>query len=166
MDGMRSAASQEGRKSETDLGMVDALAQLSFLIWGTLAKAASGHDLSMTQTRLLGVLRDRQPGMNELAKVLELDKSSVTGLVDRAERRGLVKRTISTEDRRAVRVSLTKQGRQLVDQVADEFQAEINTISGCLSQPDQISLSGLASRVVVAHAADQGVDVLAVPRLF
>jgi DNA-binding MarR family transcriptional regulator len=45
------------------------------------------RDLSIPATRLLGVLRDREPTMLELAQLLELDKSSVTGLVDRAERR-------------------------------------------------------------------------------
>src|ERR1700709_332356 len=75
--------------SDEDLGLVDALAQLAFLIQGTLARRATAHDVSMIQMRLLGVLRDRTPTMNELAAILELDKSSITGLVDRAQRRGL-----------------------------------------------------------------------------
>jgi hypothetical protein len=36
----------------------------------------------MIKTRLLGVLRGK-PTMHELARLLDLDKSSVTGLVDR-----------------------------------------------------------------------------------
>jgi DNA-binding MarR family transcriptional regulator len=75
--------------SEDDLGIVDALAQLTFLVQGTLARRAAEYELSIIQMRLLGVLRDRTPAMNDLAKILELDKSSLTGLVDRAERRGL-----------------------------------------------------------------------------
>jgi hypothetical protein len=70
-----------------------------------LERRAAEHDLSIIQTRLLGVPRDRKPTMNELAWFLGLDKSSVTGLVDRAERRGLVARVPSTTDRRAVLVS-------------------------------------------------------------
>ena len=72
------------------LSPVDGLAQLSFLIQGMLERRAAEHDLSIIQTRLLGVLRDRTPTMHELARFLGLDKSSATGLVDRAERRGLV----------------------------------------------------------------------------
>lgn len=71
-----------------DLGLVDALAQLSFLVQNALAELAGEHDLSITQTRLLGILRDREPTMNELGRHLGLDKSSITGLVDRAQRRG------------------------------------------------------------------------------
>ena len=70
------------------LGPVEGLAQLSFLVLGTLERRAAEHDVSIAQTRLLGVLRDRRPTMQELAKLLGLDKSSVSGLVDRAERRG------------------------------------------------------------------------------
>ena len=71
---------------------VNALAQLSFVVQSMLARTAAKHDLSLTQLRLLGMLRDRRPSMQELAQRLGLDKSSVTGLVDRAERRGLMKR--------------------------------------------------------------------------
>src|ERR1700728_2569110 len=92
-----------GQQRQVDLGIVDALALLSFLVQGTLSKHAATHDLSMIQTRLLGVLRDREPTMQELSRLLELDKSSVTGLIDRAEKRGLVQRTPSIEDRRAIR---------------------------------------------------------------
>ncbi len=136
-----------------DLGIVDALAQLSFLVQGTLAKRAAAHDVSMVQTRLLGVLRDREPTMHELARLLELDKSSVTGLVDRAERRGLVSRKPSVDDRRAIRVTLTSSGRRMVDDVVDAFRSDIASASACLSSEEKRSLSTLATRVVRWHAA-------------
>ncbi|HTA36170.1 MAG TPA: MarR family transcriptional regulator, partial [Solirubrobacteraceae bacterium] len=77
------------------LSLTDALVQLSFLVQSTLARLASERELSLTQVRLLGILRDREPGIVELAGVLKLDKSSVSGLVDRAQRRGLVERSSS-----------------------------------------------------------------------
>jgi MarR family transcriptional regulator, lower aerobic nicotinate degradation pathway regulator len=156
----RSAGSPSTRTDEIDLGLEDALAQLSFLVWGTLAERASTDDLSMTQIRLLGILRDREPSMLELARLLGLDKSSVTGLVDRAEKRGLLLRAIDTDDHRSFRVSLTRAGRKTVDRVAAAFHADIEAISSCLSRADQIVLSGLASRIVVTHAAEQGIGRL------
>jgi DNA-binding MarR family transcriptional regulator len=153
------ASRSAAQLNEDDLGIVDALAQLAFAIQGTLARRAAGYDLSIIQIRLLGVLRDREPGMNDLAQLLELDKSSITGLVDRAERRGLVKRTVSTQDRRVVRVSLTKTGRNLAERVATEFQDDVATFVGNLSDRDQTRLSALASRVVVNHACAQGIDL-------
>lgn len=133
---------------DDDLGIVDALAQLSFVVQGMLARRAGAHDLSMIQTRLLGVLRDREPTMQELARLLGLDKSSVTGLVDRAERRGLVQRVPALDDRRAVRVSVTKSGRRIIDTVAAEFQTDIAAATASLSPRDIKQLSRLATRVV------------------
>ena len=147
------------RKTNNELSMVDGLVQLSFLIYGALERRASAHDASMIQTRLLGILRDRQPTMNELAKLLDLDKSSMTGLVDRAERRGLVKRTPSTTDRRAVTVSLTRAGRTFVSKLAAEFEADVAVIVRLVPAGDRAALSRVVSRLLVAHAAEHGVDL-------
>jgi DNA-binding MarR family transcriptional regulator len=145
----------------TELSSVDGLAQLSFLIYGTLERLAGERDLSIVQARLLGVLRDRRPTINELAKLLALDKSSVSGLVDRAERRGLVVRVPSTADRRSVLVELTAHGRSLVSEVAGRFETDVATILGRLRQSDRDALSRLVSRLLIAHAASEGIDLFA-----
>ena len=75
--------------------------------------------------------------MNELARLLELDKSSITGLVDRAERRGLVDRVPSPADGRAVLVRLTHEGRSLVSQVAARFEADVLKMFECLPVSDR-----------------------------
>jgi DNA-binding MarR family transcriptional regulator len=136
-----------------DPGIVDALAQLSFLVQGTLARHAAGQDLSMIQTRLLGVLRDREPTMQELARLLELDKSSVTGLVDRAERRDLVQRAPSLDDRRSVHVSLTPRGRQAIAEVGRGFRSDLASLTDCLPAGGRRQLSTLATRIVSEYAA-------------
>jgi len=143
------------------LSPADGLAQLSFLVYGILERRAREHDLSMIQIRLLGVLRDRRPTMNELARLLDLDKSSVTGLVDRAEHRGLVARVPSTADRRAVLVSLTDHGRSLASDGAARFDADISLLLQRLPPSDRDALSRLISRLLVAHATDEGIDLLA-----
>jgi len=144
-----------------ELRPADGLAQLSFLIQAILERRAREHDLSVIQIRLLGVLRDRRPTMNELARLLGLDKSSVTGLVDRAERRGLVVRVPSTADRRAVLVSLTGHGRSLAFAGAARFDADITLLLQRLPPSDQEALSRLISRLLVAHATAEGIDLFA-----
>src|SRR5215468_12350418 len=130
------------------LSSVDGLAQLSFLIQGLLERQAAGHDLSIIQTRLLGILRDRTPTMNELARLLGLDKSSVSGLVDRAERRGLVERVPSEDDRRVVQVRLTRAGRSLATRTARRFDAEVAEILARLPADERKTLSALVSRLL------------------
>jgi DNA-binding MarR family transcriptional regulator len=143
------------------LSTVDGLAQLSFVVQGLLERRAAEQDLSVIQTRLLGVLRDRMPTMNELAKLLALDKSSITGLVDRAERRGLVVRIPSKADRRSILVSLTDEGRSLASEVAARFEADVSMMLNSLRPSDRAALSRVVSRVLVAHATDQGIDLFA-----
>lgn len=145
---------------DPDLGIVDALAQLSFLVQNTLARTADADDLSLVQTRLLGVLRDREPGMRELAALLDLDKSSVTGLVDRAERRGLVQRVPSREDRRMAHVRLTTAGRDVVDRVTAAFGREVEDIVAPLGRDDRDVLRTLATRVLAARAETTGVELV------
>jgi len=124
-----------------------------------LERRAAEHNLSIIQARLLGVLRDRKPTMNELARILGLDKSSVTGLVDRAERRGLVMRVPSATDRRVVLVSLTDDGRALVSQAAACFETDVVTMLERLPAQDRDALSRLVNRLLAAHAADHGIDL-------
>ncbi|QMU76660.1 MarR family transcriptional regulator [Streptacidiphilus sp. PB12-B1b] len=136
-----------------DLGIVDGLVQLSFLVQGTLGQVAAEHGLSIVQLRLLGVLRDREPGMQELARHLGLDKSSMTGLVDRAERRGLVRRAASPHDGRAVRVSLTPQGVDLALAVTADAGRRIQDLAAGLDDEERSQLSRLAGSLVAGTSA-------------
>jgi MarR family transcriptional regulator, lower aerobic nicotinate degradation pathway regulator len=139
---------------------VDALAQMSFAVQGALGRIAAAHDASIVQTRLLGILRDRRPTIKELARFLQLDKSSVTGLVDRAEERGLVRRTASTLDRRSVQVTITVAGQDLVDQATAAFEAEIVVLVADLNPTQRTRLSATASLIAVADARRRGIDIL------
>jgi MarR family transcriptional regulator, lower aerobic nicotinate degradation pathway regulator len=144
---------------EADLGLVDSLAQLSFVVQGALGRLAAAHDLSIVQARLLGILRDRSPTINELAKFLQLDKSSVTGLVDRVQERGLVTRAASVLDRRSVHVTITVAGQALVDQATAAFESDIAVLVADLSPAQRTRLSAAASLIVVADAYRRGIDI-------
>ena len=149
-------------RAGADLGLVDSIAQLSFLVQNALAEIAGDYDLSLIQTRLLGVLRDREPTMNELGRHLGLDKSSTTGLVSRAQRRGLVARTVNATDRRVVQVSITDAGRDLVEQASKRFARRIEELVAPLADSGQQDFARLATRIVLAdihrHGFDPGTD--------
>jgi DNA-binding MarR family transcriptional regulator len=101
--------------------------------------------------------------MNQLGRHLGLDKSSITGLVDRAQRRGLVTRTASSVDRRSFQVSITDAGRQLVEQVAAEFAERIERCVEPLAGADRQRLSRMATRIVTADAHVRGIDLRTTP---
>lgn len=145
--------------SDPELTSVDALAQLTFLVQGMLEHRAAEHGISLVQLRLLGLLRDRTPAMAELAKHLGLDKSSVTGLVDRAERRGLLERFRSPTDGRSVLVRLTDRGRALAAEGEGRFAADVDELLGRLPAPDRTSLVSVVSRLLVTRAEAAGIDL-------
>jgi DNA-binding MarR family transcriptional regulator len=134
----------------SDQTLVDGLFQLSFLLRDRLAHLGAEHGLSPIQVRLLGILRDRQPAMNELARYLDLEKSSLSGLVDRAEKRGLVERVPSSEDRRAASIRLSAQGRKLARTLTERAATLVLGLCKPLSPAERKQLSGLAARIVLS----------------
>lgn len=127
--------------SESD---VDAVVQASFTVLDTLTRAAGRHDLSLTQLRLLGILRDRTPTMAALAERLGLDKSSVSGLIDRAERRGLVARQPSSDDARVTTVALTTAGRELAAELTTTVGAGVEALLDKLPRDERARVLELA----------------------
>jgi hypothetical protein len=76
-------------KSGEDLGVVAGLVRASFLVNAGYAESAREYGLTVQQGQLLCVLMGRPYGMGDLGATLGLEKSSLTGLVDRAVRVGL-----------------------------------------------------------------------------
>lgn len=109
-------------------GVVDALVQCTFMVMASLSRVAAENDLSLTQLRVLAILRDRRLRMTELADYLGLERSTLSGLVDRAERRGLIQRVPSRSDRRSIDVLLTPQGSEFADRHFGEIAGALEQI--------------------------------------
>jgi len=128
--------------------MLDALVRSSFQVMGVLTRVGAQHDLSLTQLRVLGILRDRRARMTELATYLGLDKSTMSGLVDRAERRGLLARGKNPGDRRVVDVFITPAGLALADLVQDDIRQALAPATGHLTTDESERLTRLLERVL------------------
>ncbi|MFE9851864.1 MarR family winged helix-turn-helix transcriptional regulator [Streptomyces sp. NPDC005576] len=128
--------------------LVDGLARSAFQIMGVLTRLGAEHDLSLTQLRVLGILRDRRPRMSDLAAFLGLDKSTLSGLVDRAVRRGLMTRAPNPTDKRAVDVLITDAGRELAEQMFEEFRAALAPATGRLDEAQRRQLAELLEPVL------------------
>ncbi|MER5830875.1 MarR family transcriptional regulator [Streptomyces sp. NPDC002130] len=87
--------------------------------------------------------------MSELGEMLGLAKSSLTGLVDRTVRRGLVRREADPRDGRAVRVALTDEGAALAGKFHAETCRRVEALPSGLSGAERDRLAVLLSRVVV-----------------
>jgi DNA-binding MarR family transcriptional regulator len=113
------------------------LFQLACLVQGTYARVSERHDLTPVQARLLCILADGPRGMAELARCFDVEKAALTGLIDRAERRGLVKRSPVPGDRRALRVTPTDTGRRAAAAFHAEVNAELSRLLAPLAPQDR-----------------------------
>ncbi len=126
----------------------DALAQMSFTLMAVLTEVAAEHDLSLTQLRVLGILRDREPTMAELANFTGLERSTISGLIDRAAARGLVRRTADPHDGRSVRVTLTESARGLALEITAAVGDRIKPLTGQLNTAEQMRLTALLTKAL------------------
>jgi DNA-binding MarR family transcriptional regulator len=131
------------------MGVVAALVRSSFLVNAVYAESGREYGLTPQQGQLLCVLMARPHGMSELGAMLKLAKSSLTGLVDRTERNGLVRREPDPQDTRAVRVALTAQGSRLAEQFYAETCRRIERLPAGLSVAERDTLADLLGRVVL-----------------
>lgn len=110
-----------------DDALIDALSQSAFQTVAALSRLATEHDMSLTQLRVLAILRDRRVRMAQLADYLGLERSSLSGLIDRAQARGLVERVPDALDGRALQVGLTDAGRDLAQRLAASARAALTS---------------------------------------
>ena len=86
---------------------------------------------------LLGIAGHTGRGLatvSELAEFLQERHHSVVGLIDRAARRGLVRKQIDTLDKRVVLVSLTSRGEKILSQLSKLHKEELRRMkAGLLS---------------------------------
>src|SRR5580658_8025357 len=112
--------------------LISALVRVSFATTAVLSRIAADYELSLTQLRVLAILRDRRVKMSELADYLGLDKSTISGLVDRAEKRGLLQRAPNPADGRAVDVFLTAAGTELAGRGAAQIARALSPMTSTL----------------------------------
>lgn len=139
--------------STLDEGLADALVTTAFVTMAIINRIAAANDLSLSLVRVLGILSDRRPRMTELADYLGLEKQTMSGLIARAEKRGLVARAPNEEDGRATDVFLTRAGAKLVEQLHTQGQRALAPLGGGLSASERKQLRELLRRMLDARSA-------------
>ncbi len=123
---------EEGREAETR-ALVDALLSASRALVAVAVRSLGAYEgeVTLAQYRVLVVLCLLGPQrVVDLAGTLAVAQPNATRICARLSDKGLVRRSRSSRDRRAVRVSATVEGRQVVDQVSSARRAELGRIVG------------------------------------
>ncbi|MGN8048248.1 MarR family winged helix-turn-helix transcriptional regulator [Curtobacterium sp. 22159] len=128
--------------------LVDALGHAAFRTMGALTDLAADAGLSLTQLRVLAILRDRRLRIGDLADHLGLERSTMTGLVARASAKGLLAREPNAEDARSVDVVLTAAGQEVARSLEAAMREALLPLTTQLVPSDRRALRVLLERML------------------
>lgn len=107
-------------------------------------------------------VRLRAAPIGAIARAVHLSQSTVTGILDRLQRRGLVERTRDQEDRRAINISVTPRGHELLDRAPSLLQDRFVRKLAKLQQWEQTLMLSTLQRIAMMMEAE---DIEAFPML-
>jgi DNA-binding MarR family transcriptional regulator len=109
-----------------------------------------------TQLRVMYLIRQLcEPSTGELAERLRIRPATLTGLADRMERNGFLRRWTDPLDRRVVRVGLTEEGKVVLDEVAAAGREYLGAIFDRMGPEAREELTQALERFVETAAALQ-----------
>jgi DNA-binding MarR family transcriptional regulator len=119
---------------------------------GRVPRVAAEFELSPMQAHVLRLLEPGTPlPMRTLARKLCCDASNVTGIVDRLEERGLVRRDAAPGDRRIKMLVVTDDGAIVRRRIVKRLSEAPEPISS-LSPADQRALREILARAMTGTA--------------
>jgi DNA-binding MarR family transcriptional regulator len=116
--------------------LLDIVPRLNRWAEASVARAAGENRLSLRQLSALTMIESEQTTLGDVARRLMVTPAVVTGLIDRLERRGYVRRINSTDDRRRVLLALTDEGRVAAEAVSNSLRQEMASALGGFSAGD------------------------------
>lgn len=140
----------EARPSES---VVDAVLSASRVLVAVAARSLSdvAEEVTLTQYRTLVVLASRGPqNLAGLAELVGVTSATATRMCDRLVKKRLIARQAIKNDRRQVRLALTKEGLRLVDEVTERRRREIEVIVDTIASAEQAVLIHALSRFAAA----------------
>jgi len=143
---------ESGRTEETARNLVRAIPLLDRWMQTTLTHTPDA-DISLRQLAVLQHIADDAATPGEIARALNVTPAVITGLIDRLERRGFVRRFDSQFDRRRVHLELTVSGDDARVQANATLAQRMDTQLGDLSDSDlatiDVAIKNLADALLV-----------------
>lgn len=116
---------------------------------------ARDHGLTGPQYLTLKIVVERgSPTTGEVAEAVHLSQATMTGIVDRLEAKGLVRRSRSDRDRRKVRVEPTAAAEAALAAAPPVLQESFTSAFGQLRLEEQATILSSLERLVTLMEAD------------
>jgi MarR family transcriptional regulator, organic hydroperoxide resistance regulator len=111
--------------------------------------AEAGLRLTVPQATVLFLLMELDGRMmSELGQIIGVDNSAMTGLIDRLEKAGFVRREAKQEDRRALLIRITPEGRDEAGRAATTIRAVNEKIKAGLKADQIETFKGILGGIV------------------
>jgi DNA-binding MarR family transcriptional regulator len=105
-------------------------------------------NLSITQLHYLHVIKERTaPTITELAEIFAVQKSTVTVAVNKLLQRGFLEKTASQSDLRVVHVSLSKQGKRLIEIEDQGYYQFAGQVIQSLTEAEKVEFVKLLQKI-------------------
>ncbi|UOQ49139.1 MarR family transcriptional regulator [Gracilibacillus caseinilyticus] len=126
------------KKQDPSLKLFVVLSKAYRAVFDQVAKDIRGHGLNTTDFAVMELLyhQGEQP-LQKIGDKILLASGSITYVVDKLEKKGLVKRTPSPDDRRITYASITTSGQQLLNEIFPEHWKQIEVITAGLDESEK-----------------------------
>jgi DNA-binding MarR family transcriptional regulator len=131
------------------------LSRVRSTLWNSVTQLTMA-DLGITSTQasiMFMLASGRSLAAADLAREYGIDASAVTRLIDRLEKRGLITRLRSEEDRRVVRLALTEEGRALAGQIPAIFTGVLDRLLSGFT-PEEVGFLKSMLRRILLNSGD------------
>jgi DNA-binding MarR family transcriptional regulator len=117
-------------------------------------------DITPPQFEVLLTLWEKDGrALNELGKLLARDGPTITGIIDRLEKKELVLRRRDAADRRCIRVQLTAKAQGLREEMTSRLQDSLGDIAGNFSAIEMRQLENILHKMLI------NIEQIIVPRI-
>jgi DNA-binding MarR family transcriptional regulator len=122
------------------------------LAWTARVLERACIDITLPQYRLLAFIVRGEERASNLAEQLALARPTVSAAIDTLVERGLLERTAIDGDRRAIRLTITEDGRAQLSSAQDAMRARLDDVLAHVDDPDLVTAAlaqlatGLAAR--------------------
>jgi DNA-binding MarR family transcriptional regulator len=101
---------------------------------------ANQNNITEQQRAVLKIIAKKPMQMNELGRELMVSSPTITSLIDRMEKKGLVKRAEDCKDRRKIEIQLTPEGKKLYEKAREQFREFLQKSVSVLSPQETTEL--------------------------
>ncbi len=154
-EGVRPIPETPGEPPRSEERILNALRRLIRAADMDSRRLAEESDVTGPQLLCLMAIVDHGPiTATEIARHVHVSASTVIGILDRLEQKGLAQRERDDEDRRLVHVEATPDGRALVARTPYPLQSALSEAFRNLSAEEQESMAATMERLVSLVGAD------------